>query len=353
MAKILKMTPELREQCRIEFQAAIEKALADAKFADGKLSLTKEFGKVDRKAKIYISEIAWMKLTTLLREFSKEVAWHATAYRIPGDKDEYFIKDVLVYPQTVTSATVDMDEELYAKWLMDGVMAEDERFDHIFCQMHSHVNMSVFASGTDEQHQQEILSQLRDTDFYIFMIWNKRLESYMRIYDMEKNILFEKEDIEWCVMDETIGLAQFLEDAKKIVKEKTYTPTYAGNYGGNYGANQGYGRSPNYTPQNYSGPYNPTNQTGAGSTQGAGTGGNKGNAGGKGKGGKKDKKKTKFNASTKPATGKGATAPTTTPAITPGSNACDEQMEIFDAWGNPIDMTDPFCVHEGPHFHAT
>lgn len=352
MAKILKMTPELREQCRIEFQAAIEKALADAKFADGKLSLTKEFGKVDRKAKIYISEIAWMKLTTLLREFSKEVAWHATAYRIPGDKDEYFIKDVLVYPQTVTSATVDMDEELYAKWLMDGVMAEDERFDHIFCQMHSHVNMSVFASGTDEQHQQEILSQLRDTDFYIFMIWNKRLESYMRIYDMEKNILFEKEDIEWCVMDETIGLAQFLEDAKKIVKEKTYTPTYAGNYGGNYGANQGYGRSPNYTPQNYSGPYNPTNQTGAGSTQGAGTGGNKGNAGGKGKGGKKDKKKTKFNASTKPATGKGATAPTTTPVITPGSNACDEQMELFDAWGNPIDMTDPFVVHDGS-FHAT
>ena len=345
MAKILKMTPELREQCRVEFQAAIEKALADAKFADGKLSLTKEFGKVDRKAKIYISEIAWMKLTTLLREFSKEVAWHATAYRIPGDKDEYYIKDVLVYPQTVTSATVDMDEELYAKWLMDGVMEEDERFDHIFCQMHSHVNMGVFASGTDEQHQQEILSQLRDNDFYIFMIWNKRHESYMRIFDMEKNILFEKEDIEWCVMDDTIGLSRFLEDAKKIVKEKTYTPTYAGNYGNNYGANQGYGRSPNYTPQNYSGPYNPASQTGAGNTQGAGTGGNKGNEkGGKGKGGKKDKKKTKFNAGTK-------TPPK--PAITPGKNACEEQMSICDQYGQPIDMTDPFCAHEGPYFQIT
>lgn len=350
MAKIIKMTPELREECRIAFHAELEKALAQTKFADGKLSFTKSFGTVSRKAKIYISEIAWMKMTTLLREFSKEVAWHATAYRIPGDKDEYFIKDVLVYPQTVTAATVDMDEAEYAKWLMEGVMAEDERFDHIFCQMHSHVNMSVFASGTDEQHQQEILSQLRDNDFYIFMIWNKRLEAYMRIFDMEKNILFEKEDIEWCVMDDTIGLAKFLEEAKKIVKEKTYTPTYAGNYGGNYGANQGYGRSPNYTTQNYSGPYNPASQTGAGNTQGAGTGGNKGdNKGGKGKGGKKDKKKTKFNVSTKPAASKGST----TPAITPGSNACDEQMEMFDAWGNPIDMTDPFCVHEGPHFHAT
>lgn len=344
MAKIIKMTPELREECRIAFQAEFEKALAQTKFADGKLSFTKSFGTVSRKAKIYISEIAWMKMTTLLREFSKEVAWHATAYRIPGDKDEYFIKDVLVYPQTVTAATVDMDEAEYAKWLMEGVMAEDERFDHIFCQMHSHVNMSVFASGTDEQHQQEILSQLRDNDFYIFMIWNKRLEAYMRIFDMEKNILFEKEDIEWCVMDDTLGLAKFLEDSKKIVKEKTYTPTYAGNYGSNYGANQGYGRRPNYTPQSYSGPYNPASQTGAGSTQGAGTGGSKGNTGGKGKGGKKDKKKTKFNAGTKNPP---------KPTITPGKNACEEQMSICDQYGEPIDMTDPFCAHEGPYFQIT
>lgn len=343
MAKPIKMTPEIREECRIAFQAELEKALAATKFADGKLSFTKSFGNINRKARIYISEIAWMKITTLLREFGKEVAWHATAYRIP-DGDEYFIKDVLVYPQTVTAATVDMDEEQYAKWLMDGVMAEDERFDHIRCQMHSHVNMGVFASGTDEQHQQEILGQLRDNDFYIFMIWNKRLDSYMRIFDMEKNILFEKEDIEWCVLDEAIGLAKFLEDAKKLVKEKTYTPTYAGGHGGNHGANQGYGRSPNYTPQNYSGPYNPASQTGAGSTQGTGTGGNNGNTEGKGKGGKKDKKKTKFNASTK-STGKSA--------ITPSGNACDEQMSICDQFGDPIDMTDPFCAYEGPYFQIT
>ena len=345
MAKIIKMTPELREECRIAFQAEFEKALAATKFADGKLSFTKSFGTVDRKAKIYISEIAWMKLTTLLREFSKEVAWHATAYRIPGDKDEYFIKDVLVYPQTVTPATVDMDEEQYAKWLMDGIMAEDERFDNIRCQMHSHVNMGVFASGTDEQHQQEILSQLRDNDFYIFMIWNKSLSVYMRIFDMEKNILFEKEDIEWCVTDDTIGLAKFLEEAKGLVKEKAYTPSYGGNYGGSYGAHQGYGRSPNNTHQNYSGPYNPASQNGTGGgAKGAGTGGNKGNTGGKGKGGKKDKKKTKFNASTKS---------TPKPAITPGNNACDEQMSICDQFGNPIDMADPFCVHEGPCFQIT
>ena len=35
MAKIIKMTPELREECRIAFQAEFEKALAQTKFADG------------------------------------------------------------------------------------------------------------------------------------------------------------------------------------------------------------------------------------------------------------------------------------------------------------------------------
>lgn len=333
MAKYIKMTPELKEECRTTFMAEFEKALSTNKFSDGKLSFTKSFGTVNRKAHIYFTEIAWMKTTALLREFSKEVAWHATAYRIPGDNDEYLIKDVLVYPQTVTSATVDMNEEQYAKWLMEGIMAEDERFDNIRCQMHSHVNMSVFASGTDSQHQEEILEQLGEDDFYIFMIWNKSLNVYMRVFDMQKNILFETADCEWAVLDDTIGLSKFIADAKKIVVEQKTTYNYGGNYG-----NQGYGRSPYYTPQNYNGPYNPVGQNGSGSgTGGQGTGGSggKGNGGSGGKGKKdkkKDKKKTKF---------------------APGKNACDEQMEICDQYGEPIDMTDPFCAHEGPYFQIT
>lgn len=332
MAKIIKMTPELKNECRIAFQAEFEKALAATKFADGKLSFTKSFGTVDKKAKIYISEIAWMKITTLLREFSKEVAWHTTAYRIP-DSDDYYIKDVLVYPQTVTSATVDMDVEKYAQWLQDGIMDGDERFDHIRCQMHSHVNMNVFASGTDIQHQEEILEQLRDNDFYIFMIWNKRHEVYMRIFDMEKNVLFEKEDIDWAVLDDTVGLSKFLDEAKSVVKEQTYTA--------------GYGRSPYYTPQNYGGPYNPASQAGvgAGGTNWSGNGANNGGGSGKGKGGKGDKKKSKFNASenSKENAGKNSAA-----SITPGNNACDEQITCRNMYGDPIDMTDPFGYYEGP-----
>lgn len=320
MSKFIKMTPELKAECRTAFLAELDHALATNKFSDGKLSFTKSFGTVNRKAHIYFTEIAWMKTTALLREFSKEVAWHATAYRIPGDNDEYLIKDVLVYPQTVTAATVDMDVEKYAQWIQDGIMAGDERFDHIRCQMHSHVNMSVFASGTDTQHQEEILEQLGDDDFYIFMIWNKSLNVYMRIFDMQKNILFESSDCEWAVLDDTIGLSRFIADAKKIVIEQKYTPNYGGNY------YSGYGRGPYQSNPNYSGPYDPAKSNGAYGGAGSGHGNdkkekNKGNS-------KKDKKKTKFAA---------------------GKNACDEcQLSIVTGSGDTFDMSDPFGYHDGP-----
>lgn len=322
MAKYIKMTPEIQEECKAAFMAELNAVLAKNKFSDGKLSFTKSFGAIDRKAHIYFTEVAWLKTTALLREFNKEVAWHATAYRIPGDKDEYLIKDVLVYPQTVTASTVDMDTEKYARWVQEGVMNDDERFDHIRCQMHSHVNMGVFASGTDTQHQEEILTQLGDNDFYIFMIWNKSLNVYMRIFDMQKNVLFETADCEWSVLEDTIGLSKFISEAKEIVVEQTTAYNgYGGNYGnyGGYSGAQGYGRSPNYTPDKYYGPYNPVN-TGAGSS------GN-GNQGGGKKDKKKDKKKTKFAA---------------------GKNACDEKQLVIASNGEEFDVGDPFGYYDGP-----
>lgn len=324
MAKHIQMTEEFKEECRAAFTAELDKVLATNKFSDGKLSFSKSFGTVNRKAHVYFTEIAWMKMTALLREFTKEVAWHATAYRIPGDEDEYLIKDIMVYPQTVTAATVDMDVEEYAQWLQQGIMSEDERFDHIRCQMHSHVNMGVSPSGTDIQHQEEILAQLGDDDFYIFMIWNKSLKVYMRIFDMQKNILFETDDCDFAVLEESIGLQSFIEAAKKIVVEqKTTYGGYNANYGG-YCNGQGYGRSPIYTPENYGSPYNPVGKSGAGG-KGSGKSSEKGN--GNGKGGKKDKKRTKFSA----------------------HNACDEtHLTVVTSEGDEFDMADPFGFHDGP-----
>lgn len=322
MAKVIKMTPELKEECRKAFMAEFEKALTSAKMTDGKINFTKAFGTIDCKAKVYFTELAWLKMTALLKEFSKEVAWHATAFRVPNDegKNEYLIQDILVYPQTVTAASVDMDTEKYTQWLMDNF--DDERFNNIHAQMHSHVNMGVTPSSVDLAHQEEILDMLKSDDFYIFMIWNKSHNVNIRIFDMQKNVMFDTTDVTWGVIDGDYGLTSFVEEAKKIVVDRT--PTYtAGQYSG-YGANQGYGRSPYYTPQT-TGPYNPVGAGTSTKTGTAGTGGNTTN--GKGKK-KSNKKKTKF----------------------VGKNACEEnkQLKIVTPNGEDFDMSDPFGYHEGP-----
>lgn len=238
MSKMIKLTPE----CLAEIRKDFESSLQGAKIADGKISYTKTFGYINRKATVYFTEVAWLKMQTLIREFDKEVAWHGVAYR--GDdksKDGYYITDILVYPQEVTGATVNTDQEKYEMWLMQH---EDEVFNNIRMQGHSHVNMGTTPSSVDTTHQEKILAQLEDGMFYIFMIWNKRGEKTIKIYDLEKNILFDGNDVTVEVQDDGTGMTAFLAEAKKMVQDKkTYAQTtgssYRGSYGGYYGGYSG------------------------------------------------------------------------------------------------------------------
>lgn len=229
MSKIIKLTPEHIKECMTEF----EKDLTSSKWADGKVNFSKTIGTISRKAKIYFTEVAWMKMQALIREFDKEVAWHGVAFR--GDdnveRDEYIIKDILVYPQKVTGASVEMDTEEYAKWIEENY--EDERFFDIRMQGHSHVNMGVTPSSVDLTHQESILDQLSDNLFYIFMIWNKKGDSNIKIYDLAKNILFETADIDIEVMDDGYGLDSFVKESKGKVKDRVTTGyQYSYQYGG-------------------------------------------------------------------------------------------------------------------------
>lgn len=216
MSKLIKMTEKYMEEVRADF----EKAISLAKLTDGKLNFTKVFSAGDRKAVIHFTSIAWKKMTALIREFDKEVAWHGVAYRAEDStKDEYIISDIVVYPQEVSGASVEMDTEEYAQWLMAN--ADDARFERLYMQGHSHVDMGTKPSSVDLNHQEEILGMLGDHDFYIFMIWNKSLSSNTKIYDMEKNILFENADV--TVTHDEDETEEFIRDARKMVVSKTIT----------------------------------------------------------------------------------------------------------------------------------
>ena len=218
MSKVIRMTQEYVEECKKEF----EQSLANAKLVDGKISFTKTFSAGDRKASVLFTPEAWTKMYLLIQDFSKEVAWHGVAQRSERtDMDEYIITDILVYPQTVSAASVDMDTAKYADWIGENIM--DDRFSNIRMQGHSHVNMAPNPSSVDLKHQEDILSMVPDDEFYIFMIYNKSLKRNIKVYDMKQNVLYEDGDITVGLVGDREGLSDFLKGAHDMVKDYTYT----------------------------------------------------------------------------------------------------------------------------------
>lgn len=227
MSKPIKLTDELLQKIQEEF---IEK-VKSTKMFDGKLEYSRTFkweGDDDR-ATVYLSSVAFAKMNSLIQQFSDEVAWHGVVHRDEQDPSIFRITDILVYPQVVTGATVNTDQEKYQTWLYS---FDDDVFNNIRMQGHSHVNMSVSPSGVDTTHQEKILEQISDDDYYIFMIWNKRYEHFVRIFDLKNNTLYETADVDVYIGDDGVDLRAFLDYAKEIVTTRVYTTAtgYQGTY---------------------------------------------------------------------------------------------------------------------------
>lgn len=264
MPKPIMLTDEVIEQMKAEFEDHLRKA----KLSDGKLTYTKNFSYKDDDAKVSVmfTPLAYVKMISLLQHCNDEVAWHGFVDR--KSEDLFLITDIVVYPQEVTGATVNTDQEGYQQWIME---IDDERFNSLRMQGHSHVNMACSPSSTDLNHQEQILAQLSGDAYYIFMIWNKRLDHNIKVYDFATNTLYEDKDVEVGVVDEGFDMDSFIEDIDSLVKKKTYTAAtstktsekgsgksgksgdskkgksstlsgqYPGLYGGYYGGNPYYG----------------------------------------------------------------------------------------------------------------
>lgn len=233
MSRKMKIDIGFIEAAKAAFAAALEKTSKDAKF-DGKVKFDFDFAKVEEKAILYFTETAWMKMQYLIAVFGSECAWHGVVERHGEDKSEFIVKDILVYPQQVTGATVTTDQTEYEDWMN---ALDDDTFNALKFHGHSHVNMGVTPSSVDNEHQRGIVSQLNDSQFYIFGIFNKSGNRWLKIFDMKRNIAFEKDDIEVKILMDGSKCFDLMEDADKKITTKTVS--YAGGYSyGNYGASQ-------------------------------------------------------------------------------------------------------------------
>lgn len=206
----------LDEKTKKELIADFTKYLNSAKLSDNTLKYTNTITQTTKtkRATIQISTTAYLKMLLYVRDTTTEIAWHGT---VTKDKDTYLIHDVFLYPQKLSAATVTTDQEAYNKWCEQ---LDDEHYNSMRLQGHSHVNFGVSPSGTDTNFYNSILQVLPKNDFYIFMILNKAGDSFFTIYDLENNLIYEKTDIDIQIIDKNQDILALIKDEKDNYCEK-------------------------------------------------------------------------------------------------------------------------------------
>jgi hypothetical protein len=156
---------------------------------------------------VFITSEAYVKMRTLVDKTSSEIGWYGFVTKLPGLDNTYVIEDIIVYPQKVTGATCEQDEDRLFEFEMS-LTTEQVRARRF--QGHSHVNMGVTPSGVDENFYQDLLSQVRD--YYIIMVTNKRSDYHIRFYDMENNIMYTDVELK-VLLDNGTGVDQWYQEA--------------------------------------------------------------------------------------------------------------------------------------------
>lgn len=166
---------------------------------------------------IYITTEAYIKMRKLVDDVATEIGWYGTVTKCPGLDNTYIIEDIIVYPQIVTGATCEQDEDKMFEFEMS---LTDEQVNHKRFQGHSHVNMGVGPSGVDEQFYLDLLSQVND--YFIIAITNKRNDYTVRFYDIENNILYSDLNIN-ILLDNGTDLNNWITEAKENLHNRITT----------------------------------------------------------------------------------------------------------------------------------
>lgn len=248
MSKPIYVTQAMREEIVAEFTKKVDAM----NFLDGKIEYstsyywpkpTDETGKeMPDTVKVIFSELAFRKQKLLVDSFSGEVAWRGLCRRDAEDPKVFYIDDILIFKQDVTGASVRTEQDEEEQFLLSDMTAEER----MACRYHghSHVDMSVSPSGTDNKFQIDVVdgyrgkgltperwvkteAEMGDKNFYIFMIWNKRGDVNVRVFDIWNNRLYADKEV--IIETNQADLSDFLAEAKSKVREKTYS-SYTNNY---------------------------------------------------------------------------------------------------------------------------
>lgn len=168
--------------------------------------------------KVYISMLAFKKMTTYIKECSKEIGWLGTVKEVPSG---YFIEDVFLFKQEVHQTTCEITPEglsdfvmeLYNKYDSDTAM---EISNSIMLWGHSHVNMGVSPSSQDVKQ----LASFKDCDFPYFLgvIGNKKGEFNFTLNHYQSGVIVK--DLDWELYIPELDDEALTKEIKAEIKEK-------------------------------------------------------------------------------------------------------------------------------------
>ena len=173
------------------------------------------------KPTILIPADILQKMYALTELSETEISWHGLVKK-DSKTNTYLIYDILVFPQINSATSTETEDKEYTKWLQK---LDDNKFNDLRMHGHSHVNMNVYSSAIDDKYQKDLLTNIDNGDFYIFMIFNKKHEIYSIVYDYKQQVKFINKEITIKIINEKNDIYQWAkaEIEKKCRKNKTKT----------------------------------------------------------------------------------------------------------------------------------
>ena len=218
----IKLSQQAKTMILSAMTEQFSKALDDYEFnmKESKFSFEQSFSvKAKEKITIKFTPLAYLRCLEMVKNYSSEIGWYGLIRKL--DDRTYLVYDTIVCKQRVNGARVITDDadniEFYES-------LTDEQAEFLHFHAHSHVNMPTYPSPVDIDFQKATVQNTGGHGFYLFQIWNKSLDISSFLYDLERNIFYDKDDIDIVIEDPEYGtLSGFIDSLKDKVLGMTYS----------------------------------------------------------------------------------------------------------------------------------
>ena len=169
--------------------------------------------------KICITEETLLKFKAYVDSCEKEIGWLAFVRK--EEDGTYLIYDTILPKQEVTPVTTELTESGLQEVGEEVLQNRFDEFENIRCWCHSHVNMQVYPSKTDDDTFEQFY---QNCDYFIRIICNKKDDMRVDFVDLVNEVRFDNTSWNIWTLPETyeeyVKIEDYDEQIKKIEELK-------------------------------------------------------------------------------------------------------------------------------------